>query len=180
METDRLVRLARGGDRAALSALCEHFHPQLTRFFLRLTASPADADDLAQSTLVRMMEKLETFHFLPGRKFEGWLFRIAYNLFIDSRRTRAFLPLTDDYPIADPSPGAEELMICAESAQAVRAAVRLLDPELQALISLRYEMDMPYRDIAQSMNIPSSRVKWRLHDALQKLRAAMEKGGDTP
>lgn len=180
METDRLVRLARGGDKAALSALCGHFHPLLTRFFLRLTASPADADDLAQSTLVRMMEKLETFHFLPGRRFEGWLFRIAYNLFIDGRRAQAFLPLMDDYPIADPSPGAEELMISAESAQAVRAAVRLLDPELQALISLRYEMDMSYRDIAQAMNISSARVKWRLHDALTKLRTVMEKGGDTP
>ena len=179
MEIDRMVRLARSGDRAALGGLCEHFHPQLTRFFLRLTASPADADDLTQNTLVRMMEKLETFHFLPGRRFEGWLFRIAYNLFIDSRRSKTFLPLTDDYPIEDPSPGTEEIVISAESAQAVRAAVRLLDAEEQALISLRYEMDLPYRDIAQIMNIPVTRVKWRLHDALVRLRSVMEKGGVT-
>lgn len=180
MELDRTIHLARNGDKAALGRLCEHFHPLLTRFFLRLTGSPADADDLAQSTLVRMMEKLETFHFLPGRRFEGWLFRIAYNLFIDSRRPRSLLPLNDDFPIADPSPGAEEMIISEESAQAVRAAVRLLDPEMQALISLRYEMDLSYRDIAQAMNIPAARVKWRLHDALTKLRAALEKGGETP
>lgn len=180
MDVERAVRMARGGDRAALTELCEYFHPQLTRFFLRLTASPADSDDLAQSTLVRMMEKLETYRFLPGHCFESWLFRIAYNLFIDSKRAKPFLPLNDELPVADPSPGAEERLVRAEIATSVREAVRRLDPEMQALISLRYEMDMSYRDIAQTMNISVTRVKWRLHDALIRLKAAMEKGGVTP
>ena len=177
MEVERTVRLARGGDRQALSDLCGYFHPQLYRFFMRLTASPADADDLAQASLLKMMEKLETFHFLPGRRFEGWLFRIAYRLFIDSKRRDRYLPLDDEMPIPDPSPGAEEMMIRAESIHAVRKAVNSLDSELQALISLRYELEMPYRDIASAMNIPVTRVKWRLHDALKKLKAALEEEG---
>ena len=177
MEVERCVRLARGGDRRALSDLCEYFHPQLYRFFLRLSGSPSDADDLAQSTLLKMMERLETFHFLPGRRFEGWLFRIAYNLFIDGKRKPAFVPLKDDLPIPDPSPSAEENLIREESVREVRSAVTKLDPELQALISMRYEMDMPYRDIAEAMNIPLTRVKWRLHDALNKLKVAMEQEG---
>lgn len=177
MEVDKTVRLARGGDRKALSDLCEYFHPQLYRFFMRLTASPADADDLTQGTLLKMMEKLETFHFLPGRRYEGWLFRIAYNLFIDGKRRDRYLPLDDEIPIPDPSPGAEEIMVREESIHAVRGAVSRLDPELQALISMRYELEMPYRDIAQALNIPLTRVKWRLHDALTKLKAAMEKEG---
>ena len=45
MDVEKTVRSARGGDKRALSDLCEYFHPQLYRFFLRLTASPADADD---------------------------------------------------------------------------------------------------------------------------------------
>ena len=177
MEVEKTVRLARGGDRRAMTDLCEYFHPQLYRFFIRLSASPADADDLAQTALLRMMEKLETFRFLPGRRFEGWLFRIAYNLFIDSKRRNQFLPLNDELPIPDPSPGAEELMVRDESIQEVRLAVSRLDPELQALISMRYELDMPYRDIAQALNISAARVKWRLHDALTKLKAALEKEG---
>ena len=181
MEVERAVRSARSGDRRALSELCGHFHPQLFRFFMRLTGSPADADDLSQATLLRMMEKLETFRFLPGRRFEGWLFRIAYRLFIDSTRQERFLPLDDELPVPDPSPGAEEMMLQEEAVLAVRKAVSRLDPELQALISLRYEMEMPYRDIAQAMDIPLTRVKWRLHDALNKLKAAMEQeGGDPP
>jgi len=183
MEVGKTVLLARGGDRKALGDLCEYFHPQLYRFFLRLTASPADADDLSQAALLKMMEKLESFHFLPGRRFEGWLFRIAYNLFIDGKRRDRFLPLDDEFPIPDPSPGAEERLILAESAQAVRRAVLTLDAELQALISMRYETEMSYRDIAQAMNISVTRVKWRLHEALGKLRTILEekeKGGVRP
>ena len=127
-----------------------------------------------------MMEKLESFHFLPGRRFEGWLFRIAYNLFIDSKRRDRFLPLDEELPIPDPSPGAEEVLLRDESARAVRRSVRALDAELQALISMRYEMEMPYRDIAQALNIPLTRVKWRLHDALKKLTAIMEQEGGVP
>ena len=177
MEVEKTVRLARGGDRRALSELCEYFDPQLRRFFLRLTASPADADDLSQAALLKMMEKLDTFHFLPGRRFEGWLFRIAYNLFIDSKRRDRYLPLPDEFPLPDPSPGTEELIEIDESVREVRRAVKALDPELQALISMRYELEMPYRDIAAAMNIPVTRVKWRLHEALTKLKTAMEQEG---
>ena len=115
MEVERMVRSAHSGDRTAMADLCEYFHPQLHRFFMRLTASPADADDLSQATLLKMMEKLETFHFLPGRRFEGWLFRIAYRLFIDSKRRDRYLPLDDELPSPDPSPGAEELISREES-----------------------------------------------------------------
>lgn len=181
MDVEKTVRLARSGDRAALNDLCECFHPQLFRFFMRLSRSPADADDLAQATLLRMMEKLDTFRFLPGRRFEGWLFRIAYRLFIDGTRRDRFVPLPDDAPLPDPSPGAMDRLIQSEDEAEVRAAVRLLDPELQALISLRYELELSYRDIASAMNISPARVKWRLHEALEKLRAAMEeKGGAEP
>lgn len=180
MDVERTVRLARGGDRKALAELCGYFHPQLYRFFLRLTGSGPDADDLTQATLLKMMEKLETFRFLPGRRFEGWLFRIAYHLFIDDTRRPHAAPLDETTPVPDPSPGTEERILLTESALEVRAAVKRLDLELQALISLRYETEMGYRDIAQAMNIPVTRVKWRLHEALTQLRRMMEEGGETP
>lgn len=178
MDVEKSVRLARGGDRQALEDLCRHFHPQLYRFFMRLSGKTQDADDLSQAALLKMMENLESFHFLPGRRFEGWLFRIAFHLFIDTKRRQPFLPLDDTLPVPDPSPGAEERMILSESAREVRRAVLQLDPELQALISLRYETELSYRDIAQAMNIPLTRVKWRLHDALTRLRTIMEEGGE--
>ena len=180
MNTDALVRRARSGDRDALAALCTHFHPQIFRFFRRMNLSEADSDDLAQSTLLRMMERLGEFHFLPGRRFEGWLYRIAYNLFIDFRRRPQMLPLMEDAPLPDMSACTEREVLREESVREVRQAVAGLDEEMQALISMRYELEMDYRSIAQALGISATRVKWRLHDALKKLRAALEEGGGQP
>ncbi len=179
MEKDRLVRLARAGDRDALGLLCEHFYPLLHRFFRRMGASDADADDFSQDTLLKMMEKLHTFQFFPGRSFSAWLFRIAYNRFIDHARRKKALPLTDDFPAVDPAPTPEQSALKNESISEVRRAVAALDSELQALIALRYELDMSYREIAQAMDITPTRVKWRLNEALKKLRAAMREENPT-
>ena len=61
-----------------------------------------------------------------------------------------------------------------------KRALAALDDESRAMVVLRYFRDMSYADIARALSVTTVRVKWRLHDALQKLRAAMEKGGDTP
>ena len=170
MPIDRTVRLARAGDRDALSKLCEHFYPLLRRFFRRMGASAADADDLAQDTLLRMMESLDTFRFLPGHSFDGWLFRIAYNLFIDAARRKKMLPIPDAFPAVAPDPTPEQTALKNESATELKAAISSLDSELQALLAFRYDMDMSYLEIAQAMNIKPARVKWRLSEAKTKLR----------
>ncbi len=173
MELDRMIRSARAGDRDALSKLCEHFYPLLRRFFLRMGASCADADDFSQDTLLRMMENLHTFQFFPGRSFGGWIFRIAYNRFVDHVRCKRPLPM-DDFPAADPAPPPEQSVIVRESIDEVRRALTCLDDEQQALLALRYELDMSYREIAQAMNISPTRVKWRLNEAKNKLRVLLE------
>ena len=173
MPVDRMVRLSRAGDRDALARLCEHFYPLLRRFFRRLGASAADADDLSQDTLLRMMENLHTFYFLPGHSFDGWLFRIAYNLYIDAVRRKKMLPIPDAFPAASPDPTPEQIALKKEAANELKQAIGSLDGELQAMLALRYEMDMSYFQIAQAMNITPTRVKWRLNEAKGKLRGLL-------
>ncbi len=173
MEIDRLVYMARAGDQASLSGVCEHYYPLLHRFFTRLGASHADADDFSQDTLLKMMENLHTFHFLPGRSFSGWLFRIAYNRFIDHTRKKKPLPLMDEFPAVDPSPTPEQSALRNESIRSVKSAVSMLDEELQAMLALRYELDLSYAQISQAMNISVTRVKWRLNEAKNKLRSLL-------
>ncbi len=173
MDKHHMIRLARSGDRGALSHLCEHYHPLLYRFFVRMGASSADADDFSQDTLLKMMENLHTFHFLPGHSFSGWLFRIAYNLFIDSTRRKKPLPLIDDFPVPDAAPTPEQSALRNESIRELKEALCLLDDESQALLAMRYELDMNYAQISQAMNISLTRVKWRLNEAKVKLRSLL-------
>lgn len=175
VDAERLAARAKSGEREALADLCELMYPLLHRYFTRLLRSCQGADDLAQATLMRMMEKLETFRALPGSKFEGWLFRIAHNLFIDQIRASRDSP-AEIGDRADDSPGPEHSLIASERADAVRQAVDGLDTELRSMVIMRYELDMSYSAIAAALKITQVRVKWRLNDALKKLRKTL--GGE--
>ena len=49
-----------------------------------------------------------------------------------------------------------------------------LDAEMREMVILRYEMELSYAQIAAAMEISQTRVKWRLRDAREKLRALLE------
>ena len=169
---ETLLRAARSGDRDALTALCETLYPSLRRFFLSLGGAQ-EADDLTQEALMRMLENLPRYRALPGARFEGWVFRIAYRLFVDERRRRPTLPLTD-FECADFSGDPAEATARRDRATSVRRAVEALPDELRAMISMRYELEMSHREIARALGVGSARVKWRLHDALKRLERALE------
>lgn len=167
-----LLRAARSGDERALAGLCEALYPPLRRFFWGLNRREEGADDLTQATLLRMLERLPQYRPLPGARFEGWVFRIAYNLFLDEKQRSPPFSLPER-EIVDPSPTPEESALCDERALAVRRAVCALPDEMRALITMRYELDMGYQDIASALRMDVLRVKWRLHDARKRLKITL-------
>lgn len=60
--------------------------PQLKSFILRLTASPEDAEDIAQETYIKALEKIDTFR--GESSLKTWLFAIASNLAKDAKRAK--------------------------------------------------------------------------------------------
>ena len=61
---------------------------------LRLSANPVVADDLGQETFLRAYRGLE--HFEGRARFSTWIYRIAYNVFLNYKtRTKQFGALPD-------------------------------------------------------------------------------------
>ena len=174
---DQIVRRARAGDRDAINDLCAHYHPILCRFFAGLLRTREGAEDLAQETMIAMLRGLPDYKALPGKRFEGYIMRIGYNKFLDFVRKKKddALPEGYDPPGADDS--AVDQMILSERAIVTRAAIAQLDKESQSMIIMRYELDMNYKDIAAALQILQPKVKWRLNDALNKLRRILKEGG---
>src|ERR1022692_2042647 len=73
-----LLRLARSGDRDALDALCRRSWRPVYRSFARLTADPAEAEDLTQEVFVRALRALPQFED-RGLPYTAYLLRIAGN-----------------------------------------------------------------------------------------------------
>ena len=86
------------GDRGAFDQLVRRHLNAIHAYALRLSGSPADADDLSQETFMRVWQKASTFRFETVR-VTTWMHRIAHNAFVDSWRRREPTQPFDDQMI---------------------------------------------------------------------------------
>ena len=132
----------------------------LRRFLLALCGGDsALADDLAQDTLTRAY--VASGSFLGLSKFSTWLFRIAYNRYIDHCRKQR--------PEQSPIESREAMAVQAEEAsdasfryQRLYRALEELPAKEKAAIVLFYFEDLKIKEIASVLGIPQGTVKYHL------------------
>ena len=169
--TRELVR----GERAAAERLVEITYRRVFGLLCRLCDGNADtAADLTQDTYRKAWTALASF---DGRaQFSTWLYRIAYNTFLNHcRRPRPVLPLEDDLAatLPDPDPGPERQAGAAEAARRLRRAVLSLPEELRFTVAARYWAELPASEIALAEGIGEAAVRKRLRRALVLLADAL-------
>lgn len=148
--------------------------PRLRRFCLAITASPADADDLSQSTCERAIAKLD--HWTPGTRLDSWLYRIAQNLHKNSIRDHANRRrILNDQAIFGPervnegsSPAGQ-----IEAANLQQTLLALPCAQREVLILTCVE-GYSYRECAALLNLPETTVTNRLYQARLHLRNVLD------
>lgn len=162
------IRKARKGDRQAFAALVEHYWDRLYRWLYNLTHNQHSAEDLAQEAFLKALAALESFR--EGSNFRAWLFRIAYNNFVNQHRRSARdpKPFPEDVLPAGGEGPAEQVM-SRESLQTLARAVGRLPDEFRAAFLLRVEEDLSFRQIAEVLETTEETARWRVFKARQKL-----------
>ena len=176
-ESDVLAR-AKRGDRSAFSALVRGYQRRVFATALHVLGNRGDADDVTQETFVRAYRGLASF---DGRSdFFTWLYRITVNTALNHVRSRkrvvaiatAAAAGADGRPerpgYAEQTP--EEWMVLDQELRAVLAAVAALSPTLRVTLVLATVADLPYRQIAEILEIPEGTVAWRVNEARKHLR----------
>lgn len=166
------------GDSHAFSTLVRRYQRDLYHFLLRFLANPAAADDVFQETFLQVFQSACTFE--PGRTFRPWLFAIAANKARDYLRSRVrkqavslqHTHQTNEEPVyrqliqtseQNPTHHLEE----AELQHRVNETIQRLPQHLREIILLAYFHQMPYRQIADVLDLPLGTVKSRLHTAVE-------------
>ena len=170
-----LARVAATRDRAAFAALFDHFAPRVKSYLLRLGASPALAEDLAQEALLSLWRKAHLFD--PAKASAAtWLFTIARNLRIDAirREKRPELHPEDFMPEADAA--ADVGMVQAYDEDRLRLALKQLPADQIQVVELSFFADKPHSQIAAELDIPLGTVKSRLRLAMARLKRGMGDG----
>lgn len=131
----------------------------------------ADHDDLLQDILVAIWQALPRFR---GDSSERtFVFRIAHNrgcTFVARRRRHE--PLHDDTPIADPRPGADEVMDDARRRERLARAIRTLPEVQRQAVLLRLE-GFSLSEIAALQATTEANVSVRLTRGRDRLRALL-------
>lgn len=162
-----LVRRAQDGDREAFAQLVERWWERLYRWLYHLSHDRHAAEDLAQDAFLKAYANL--YRFRPEGKFSAWLFRIAYNSFVNRRRKtgRTRFNLPDQMP--DPGVGPEEQALSREEMQRLTRAIHRLPHDFRAPFLLRVEEELSFREIARVLGVSEVTARWRVFKARQKL-----------
>ena len=174
-----LIDRAQQGDHDAFAALVNEHQRYVYNLALRVLRDENEALDLAQETFVRAWSALPNFR--GQSKFRTWLYRIVTNLCYNRlpglRRSLNALgdAVVEEIPDLDSKSGnpARKLEM-QELREHLRQAVDDLDERYRLLITLRYQDELSYDEIASTLNLPLGTVKTGLFRAKERLRRALE------
>jgi RNA polymerase sigma-70 factor (ECF subfamily) len=141
-------------------------------YMLRLGLDPARAQEISQEVFLRLFLALQRGQEIRNKR--AWLFRVAHNLGIDSRREGKRWQVLDDTLAAslhDRRPGPDAGLIAGERTDAVKQALDSLSPQQRQCLHLRAE-GLRYREIAEAIGIGVSTVGEFLNRAVTRLRKA--------
>ena len=175
MKADILIkRYLSQGDIAAVRDLLRNYEEGLYGYLWHMLKHQQDCEDALQDTFKKALEGLHTYR--EESHFKSWLFRIAYNNGIEIIRRRkriAEMPETlEDHEIA-PSSGPRESLIQRELTEELQDAIDNLPHSERAVVLLRLEEELSFKEIAQVVDAPLGTVLARMHKAKERMRTRL-------
>jgi RNA polymerase sigma-70 factor (ECF subfamily) len=163
------------GERAFGELLRRH-QGKVRGLLLRLTGDRNLADDLAQEVFLRAYRGLCGFE---GRaRFSTWLYRIAYNVYLNHRaRVRELASLPENFEAGAMAPETAMSANRSDMRKDLDAAIGALPERYRAVVMLYYLEDVSYPEIAEILELPLGTVKTHLHRAKRMLREHLDGWG---
>ncbi len=155
-----------------ITDLVSQYHRGMYQYAFRLTGSAADAEDLVQEAFLIAQQKLAQLRSRAAAR--GWLYTIERNCFIRSRkRLRPVSAGSIDLNIES----VPQETACNEEidSERLQKALDRLPPKHRTMLAMFYFEDIPYREIAQQLDMPIGTVMSRLARAKSRLRSELFK-----
>lgn len=132
------------------------------------------AEDLLQDTFFRAYLYLED---CPPDNVKPWLFRVAYNAFIDNvRKNKRISPMDSETlnNIEDPKSAEEDLLI-KEQISLVESVMKNMPQKQKEALKLCVFKGLPYKEAAVIMGVTVSHIKILVFRARQTLKDNIER-----
>ena len=167
-----LVHAARKGDARAWDAIVQRFGGTIRAVTRGMRLSAADADDVAQTTWLRLLQNIDRLQD-PGA-IKAWLITTARR-----EALRSLQGGTREFPTADPileeradPMVVDEHVAQAERGEALRAALDDLPERARTLLEMLVDKpECSYDELSSALGIPVGSIGPTRGRSLQRLRA---------
>lgn len=184
-EPPQLVERLKAGQPAAFREMVQLYQRDVYALAYDLCGNHHDAEDLSQDVFIKAFRAIGGFR--EDARLGSWLYRIAMNAHVDSKRRKPVQMVSIDAGAADTDgdrPAGERMVELAavETARPdhtagtarfqadVERALEALSTQERSVFVLRHYHDMKIGEIASSMSIAEGTVKSLLFRSMRKLR----------
>jgi RNA polymerase sigma factor (sigma-70 family) len=145
----------------------------LARFFVDDRTA---AEDLVQEAFIRLARSSHRIH--DEARAAAYLRSIVINLARDHNR-RGLVSLRHRPPAVEDEPSAEEQATGRESRREVVAALRGLPKRQRDCVALRYYLELPVPEIAETLGLSVNSVKTHLQRGLRSMAVVLQEKHQT-
>ncbi len=180
-QTDpELIERSLRGDQKAFGHLVTRYLPLVYNYLYRMTQNHEVSEEMAQEAFVKAYKNIKSFD--RNRPFKPWILRIASNAAITELRKQSKVvslnALEEEgyWGEADHS-ATEDVVVRLErklSSEEAMKAMAQLDEKYRHVLLLRYQQELSYEEIAESMKIPLNTVRTWLKRGLEKLQKELK------
>ena len=162
--------------REPFEAVMTAHHAEIYRYLRRVTYWSAEAEDLSQETFLRAFR---AYRALPeDANVRAWLFAIATNLFRNSlrsaKRRRAAHDTIKGRGRDDGEDGPEGAAVFNEARAAIEDVIGKLPTKQRAAFVLRKVHELPYENIAESLDCSVDSARAHVFQAFRKIRSRLD------
>lgn len=168
-------RIALYDDETAYKEIFFTFYKALVRFALTIVDNRESAEEVVSDVMIKVWEKRKTLTSIENLRVYLYISTRNTSLnYFSKQRKNTVLSLDNlniNFPSAVLNP--EQLMITAEMMRRITQSVNALPPRCKIVFQLVKEDGLPYREVAQILNISIKTIDNQLAIALRKISEAI-------
>ena len=185
-EIEHAVQLLQRGDDASVEEALKLLQNTVFSFSMRVCGQREDAEDTMQEVLLKSVPQLPKFE--SAQALLVWLYKVAKNRCLMSRRRSKFAPLRElsldelmpdgkelELSSGEGSISPEAFAIRSQSAARLREAIQTLPPRYRIILVLRDMEGLTDDEVAEITGLRAGTVRVRLHRARLFVRKELMK-----
>jgi RNA polymerase sigma-70 factor (family 1) len=169
-----LIEQLKKGSKGAYGHLFKLYHKQLCNYMTAISGNPKLSEDIAQQTFIKIWDNRENLK-LDKNKLKQYLFKVAYNLFVDSQRKKKkesrlldSLKQQAYFELAD-----TDSSLFEERLQKVEKEIDNLPEQCKKVFIMSKRDGLKYKEISEQLHISIKTVEVHMAKAMKRLRAQL-------